>query len=112
MSAQNRRDPHPRVKEMERMTAHHRGQSLDIGWARDDVRPHIDDYLIMAEHKTHSTRAEPLAIGRSSAAAPTKGEDAALVRPGHRLAFQVQYAIQTSSFRAATARTSHRHHEG
>ncbi len=54
------------LKEMVRMTARTiEGQALDIGWARDDrFDLTIDDYLIMAEHKTaFYSGGMPLAIG-------------------------------------------------
>ena len=54
------------IKELTEMTRRTvEGQALDIGWARDgryDIT--IDDYLVMATHKTaHYSGAVPLAIG-------------------------------------------------
>jgi geranylgeranyl diphosphate synthase type I len=69
------------------------GQALDIGWARDnrfDVT--VDDYLLMATHKTaFYSGAVPLAIGEI-AGGGTEDEVAALRAFGQAtgLAFQIQ----------------------
>jgi geranylgeranyl diphosphate synthase type I len=69
------------------------GQALDIGWARDDrFNLTVDDYLVMATHKTaFYSGAVPLAIG-AIAGGGTDGQVAALRAFGEAtgLAFQIQ----------------------
>jgi geranylgeranyl diphosphate synthase type I len=69
------------------------GQALDIGWARDDrFNLTVDDYLVMATHKTaFYSGAVPLAIG-AIAGGGTHEQVAALRAFGEAtgLAFQIQ----------------------
>jgi len=69
------------------------GQALDIGWARDDrFDLSVEDYLVMANHKTaYYSGAVPLAIG-SIIGGGTEVQTAALRTFGMAagLAFQVQ----------------------
>mgnify|MGYP005629348547 CR=1 FL=1 len=69
------------------------GQALDIGWARDDrFNLTVDDYLVMATHKTaFYSGAVPLAIG-AIAGGGTDEQVAALRAFGEAtgLAFQIQ----------------------
>ena len=69
------------------------GQALDIGWARDDrFDLSVDDYLVMASHKTaFYSGGVPLAIG-SIVGGGTDGQTATLRAYGMAagLAFQIQ----------------------
>jgi geranylgeranyl diphosphate synthase type I len=69
------------------------GQALDIGWARDDrFDLTVDDYLVMASHKTaFYSGAVPLAVG-AIVGGGTAGQIAALRAFGQAtgLAFQIQ----------------------
>jgi geranylgeranyl diphosphate synthase type I len=82
------------LKELVEMTTRTiEGQALDIGWARDDrFDLGVDDYLIMANHKTaFYSGAVPLAVG-AIVGGGTEVQIAALRAFGQAtgLAFQIQ----------------------
>jgi len=82
------------LKELVEMTTRTiEGQALDIGWARDDrFDLTVDDYLVMASHKTaFYSGAVPLAVG-AIVGGGTAGQIAALRAFGQAtgLAFQIQ----------------------
>lgn len=69
------------------------GQALDLGWARDERwNITVDDYLVMASHKTaYYSAATPLALGAICAGAPSELVEALRGFGMHAgLAFQLQ----------------------
>ena len=76
------------LKELVEMTTRTiEGQALDIGWARDDrFDLGVDDYLVMANHKTaFYSGAVPLAVGAIVGGGTRRADRGApRIRPGHR----------------------------